>query len=225
MDFERLLIAKAVDFVQPSQAKMGGISELRRVMASVSFVDVPPTSVRIGTGAAFKAVSQIEASLKVIAVNDAMINADRDSLPDNGKPFPDGFKIAKIEWPFKKNAASWMTGSGTQFNMNVNEVFSNRCSQLAGTPLGSYAPVHPNDQVNLAQSSRDSFPSAMSIAAAVNVKALRDAITKKSRESGLAAPTCKRPQAAIWAYDAQGAQHRSAHHSLGWTRSQEIAHR
>src|SRR2546429_5885745 len=64
----------------------------------------------------------------------------------------------------------WMTGSGTQFNMNVNEVISNRCSQLAGTPLGTKTPVHPNDHVNMAQSSNDSFPSAMYIAAAVNVK-------------------------------------------------------
>src|SRR6516162_7735900 len=84
----------------------------------------------------------------------------------------------------------WMTGSGTQFNMNVNEVISNRCSQLAGTPLGSHAPVHPNDHVNMAQSSNDSFPSAMYIAAAVNVKArlvpavvaLRDAIEAKAQE-------------------------------------------
>src|SRR5712672_650132 len=84
----------------------------------------------------------------------------------------------------------WMTGSGTQFNMNVNEVISNRCSQLAGTLLGSHTPVHPNDHVNMAQSSNDSFPSAMCIAAAVNVKerlipavsALRDAIAAKSRE-------------------------------------------
>jgi fumarate hydratase, class II len=83
----------------------------------------------------------------------------------------------------------WMTGSGTQFNMNVNEVISNRCCQLAGTPLGSHAPVHPNDHVNMAQSSNDSFPSAMYIAAAVNVKkrlipavaALRDAIAAKSQ--------------------------------------------
>ena len=64
----------------------------------------------------------------------------------------------------------WMTGSGTQFNMNVNEVISNRCCQLAGTPLGSKAPVHPNDHVNLSQSTNDTFPSAMNIAAAVNVR-------------------------------------------------------
>jgi len=83
----------------------------------------------------------------------------------------------------------WMTGSGTQFNMNVNEVISNRCCQVAGTPLGSKAPVHPNDHVNMAQSSNDTFPSVMYIAAAVNVKqrlipavsALRDAIDAKAR--------------------------------------------
>jgi fumarate hydratase class II len=83
----------------------------------------------------------------------------------------------------------WMTGSGTQFNMNVNEVISNRCCQVAGTPLGSKAPVHPNDHVNMAQSSNDSFPSAMNIAAAVNVtqrlvpavRALHDAIAAKAK--------------------------------------------
>src|SRR5246127_4442915 len=64
----------------------------------------------------------------------------------------------------------WMTGSGTQFNMNVNEVISNRCCQLAGTSLGGKKPVHPNDHVNMSQSSNDSFPSAMYIAAATNVK-------------------------------------------------------
>ena len=64
----------------------------------------------------------------------------------------------------------WMTGSGTQFNMNVNEVISNLCCQLADTELGSKAPVHPNDHVNMSQSSNDTFPSAMHIAAAVNVK-------------------------------------------------------
>jgi fumarate hydratase class II len=84
----------------------------------------------------------------------------------------------------------WMTGSGTQFNMNVNEVISNRCCQLAGTPLGSKSPVHPNDHINMSQSSNDSFPSAMDIAAAVNVKqrlipavkALHDAIAAKVGE-------------------------------------------
>jgi fumarate hydratase class II len=84
----------------------------------------------------------------------------------------------------------WMTGSGTQFNMNVNEVISNRCCQLAGTALGSKTPVHPNDHVNMSQSSNDSFPSTMYIAAAVNVTsrlvpavtALHDAIAAKAKE-------------------------------------------
>jgi fumarate hydratase class II len=82
----------------------------------------------------------------------------------------------------------WMTGSGTQFNMNVNEVISNRCCQLAGTPLGSKTPVHPNDHVNMAQSSNDTFPSAMHIAAGTGVEhrllpslgQLRDAVAAKA---------------------------------------------
>src|SRR5271154_5375548 len=82
----------------------------------------------------------------------------------------------------------WMTGSGPKFNMNVNEVISNRCCRLAGTPLGSKSPVHPNDHINMSQSSNDSFPSAMNIAAAVNVvqrlrpaaRALHDAIAAKA---------------------------------------------
>jgi fumarate hydratase class II len=77
----------------------------------------------------------------------------------------------------------WMTGSGTQFNMNVNEVISNRCCQLAGTPLGSKTPVHPNDHVNMSQSSNDSFPSAMHIAAAVNVKQRLIPAVRQLRES------------------------------------------
>jgi fumarate hydratase class II len=59
----------------------------------------------------------------------------------------------------------WQTGSGTQSNMNVNEVISNRCIQLAGGVLGSQEPVHPNDHVNMSQSSNDTFPTAMHIAA------------------------------------------------------------
>jgi fumarate hydratase, class II len=84
----------------------------------------------------------------------------------------------------------WMTGSGTQFNMNVNEVISNRCCQLAGTPLGSKTPVHSNDHANMSQSSNDTFPSAMNIAAATGVTrrlipavaALRDSIDAKARD-------------------------------------------
>lgn len=82
----------------------------------------------------------------------------------------------------------WQTGSGTQSNMNINEVLANRANELAGQPRGSYAPVHPNDHVNQAQSTNDSFPSAIHVAAAIeikyflmpNVQALRDTLQQKS---------------------------------------------
>jgi fumarate hydratase class II len=82
----------------------------------------------------------------------------------------------------------WMTGSGTQCNMNVNEVIANRAIELAGGVMGSKDPIHPNDHVNLSQSSNDTFPTAMHIAAAVaihekllpKVKMLRDALQAKS---------------------------------------------
>ncbi|MDR3502229.1 MAG: class II fumarate hydratase [Legionella sp.] len=81
----------------------------------------------------------------------------------------------------------WQTGSGTQSNMNANEVISNRAIEMAGGVMGSKAPVHPNDHVNMSQSSNDTFPTAMHIAAAValneklipTVKNLRDAFATK----------------------------------------------
>ena len=84
----------------------------------------------------------------------------------------------------------WQTGSGTQSNMNVNEVISNRCIQLVGGTLGSQEPVHPNDHVNMGQSSNDTFPTAMHIAAyrmatektTPALSRLRDAIERKSRQ-------------------------------------------
>jgi fumarate hydratase, class II len=84
----------------------------------------------------------------------------------------------------------FQTGSGTQSNMNLNEVISNRCIQLVGGTLGSQAPVHPNDHVNMGQSSNDTFPSAMHIAAhkmatdrtIPALKRLRDAIDAKSKQ-------------------------------------------
>ena len=83
----------------------------------------------------------------------------------------------------------WISGSGTQFNMNVNEVISNRCSQLAGEPLGSKRPVHPNDDANMSQSSNDNFPAAMYMSAAMGtvrdllpaVRELRDALDAKAK--------------------------------------------
>src|SRR5881296_3351576 len=84
----------------------------------------------------------------------------------------------------------WQTGSGTQTNMNVNEVIANRAIELAGGKLGSKEPIHPNDHVNMSQSSNDTFPTAMHVAAALeltrrlvpSVRALRDALAAKARE-------------------------------------------
>jgi fumarate hydratase, class II len=64
----------------------------------------------------------------------------------------------------------WQTGSGTQSNMNINEVLSNRAIQLLGGKIGSKEPVHPNDDVNMGQSSNDTFPSAMHIAAIMELE-------------------------------------------------------
>lgn len=84
----------------------------------------------------------------------------------------------------------WQTGSGTQSNMNMNEVIANRANEIAGQPRGSYKPIHPNDHVNHAQSTNDSFPTAIRVAAArqINgllipaVKALQETLNKKAQE-------------------------------------------
>ena len=84
----------------------------------------------------------------------------------------------------------WQTGSGTQTNMNVNEVIANRANEILGAPLGSKEPVHPNDHVNMSQSSNDAFPTAMHIAAAEQIAYvldpalahLQDALQKKVKE-------------------------------------------
>ncbi len=91
----------------------------------------------------------------------------------------------KDEFPLR----IWQTGSGTQTNMNVNEVISNRAIELAGGVLGSKVPVHPNDHVNMSQSSNDTFPTAMHIAAVVEItdrlvpslRRLRDALDAKAK--------------------------------------------
>src|SRR3990167_9303053 len=81
----------------------------------------------------------------------------------------------------------WQTGSGTQTNMNANEVIANRAIEIAGGKLGSKEPIHPNDHVNMSQSSNDTFPTAMHIAAALEIhkgllpslEELKNALQKK----------------------------------------------
>jgi fumarate hydratase class II len=122
----------------------------------------------------------------------ALVNQDLGKLPaDKAKLIvqaADEVIAGKLDDQFPLRV--WQTGSGTQTNMNVNEVISNRAIEIAGGEMGSKTPVHPNDHVNMSQSSNDSFPTAMNVAAAVNVKermlpavlALRDAIAAKAEE-------------------------------------------
>jgi fumarate hydratase class II len=96
-------------------------------------------------------------------------------------------EVAEGKWNDEFPLHIWQTGSGTQTNMNANEVISNRAIELAGGEMGSKRPIHPNDHVNMSQSSNDTFPTAMHIAAAEeivhrllpSVEALRDALYDK----------------------------------------------
>ncbi|MDQ0395235.1 fumarate hydratase class II [Labrys monachus] len=97
-------------------------------------------------------------------------------------------EVADGKWNDEFPLAIWQTGSGTQTNMNVNEVISNRAIEMLGGVMGSKSPVHPNDHVNRGQSSNDTFPTAMHVAAAMEIdarllpalKRLGDALEAKS---------------------------------------------
>src|SRR6202047_3939685 len=122
----------------------------------------------------------------------ALVNQDLGKLaPDLAKLIvqaADEVIAGKLDGQFPLRI--WQTGSGTQTNMNVNEVISNRAIEIAGGQMGSKKPVHPNDHVNMSQSSNDTFPAAMHIAAAERVKnalipaikTVRDAIAAKAKE-------------------------------------------
>src|SRR5216117_1655297 len=122
----------------------------------------------------------------------ALVNQDLGKLPaDKAKLIvqaADEVIAGKLNDQFPLRI--WQTGSGTQTNMNVNEVISNRAIELAGGEMGSKKPIHPNDDVNMSQSSNDTFPAAMHIAAAERVKnalipaikSVHDAIAAKAKE-------------------------------------------
>ena len=121
----------------------------------------------------------------------AMVNRDLGKLDEERAGLivraADEIVAGKLDEHFPLRV--WQTGSGTQTNMNVNEVISNRAIELAGGEMGSKKPVHPNDHVNMSQSSNDTFPTAMHVAAAQAlvamlpaVEALRDALAAKSKE-------------------------------------------
>src|SRR5512143_2148028 len=122
----------------------------------------------------------------------ALVNQDLGKLPaDKAKLImqaADEVISGKLNEQFPRRM--WQTGSGTQTNMNVNEVISNRASEIAGGEMGSKKPIHPNDHVNMSQSSNDTFPAAMSIAAAERVqkalipalKSVQEALARKAKE-------------------------------------------
>src|SRR5580658_1481571 len=122
----------------------------------------------------------------------ALVNQDLGKLPpDKAKLIAqaaDEVIAGKLNDQFPLRI--WQTGSGTQTNMNVNEVISNRAIEIAGGEKGSKKPIHPNDDVNMSQSSNDTFPTAMYIAAATAVKEqlipavlrLHDAIAAKAKQ-------------------------------------------
>src|ERR1041384_724608 len=104
----------------------------------------------------------------------ALVNHDLGKLPDNKLKFVlqacDEVIEGKLDAHFPLRM--WQTGSGTQTNMNANEVISNRAIEIAGGVMGTKIPIHPNDDVNMSQSSNDTFPAAMHIAAAERMNAL-----------------------------------------------------
>jgi fumarate hydratase, class II len=122
----------------------------------------------------------------------ALVNQDLGKLPDEKAKLivqaADEIIAGKLSDQFPLRI--WQTGSGTQTNMNVNEVISNRAIEIAGGKMGSKQPIHPNDHVNMSQSSNDTFPTAMHIAAAERVKnvlipavrSVRDALDAKAKE-------------------------------------------
>src|SRR5437667_4768578 len=122
----------------------------------------------------------------------ALVNQDLGKLPaDKAKLImqaADEVIAGKLTDQFPLHI--WQTGSGTQTNMNVNEVISNRAIEIAGGDMGSKKPIHPNDDVNMSQSSNDTFPAAMHIAAATEtarrllpaVKALSGARDSEAKE-------------------------------------------
>jgi len=129
-------------------------------------------------------------ALGILKKSCALANADLAKLPADKRDLivraADEVIAGKLDAHFPLRI--WQTGSGTQSNMNANEVISNRAIELAGGEMGSKTPVHPNDHVNMSQSSNDTFPTAMSIASATvvvenlvpAVKKLRDTLAAKA---------------------------------------------
>jgi len=140
--------------------------------------DVMPREVIHAFGVLKKAAALVNLALGLLPADKARVIAQ----------VADEIAAGKLDEHFPLRV--WQTGSGTQTNMNVNEVIANRAAELAGLPMGGKKPLHPNDDVNMSQSSNDTFPTAMHIAAVEaserslvpTVRRLRDALAAKAEE-------------------------------------------
>ena len=131
-------------------------------------------------------------ALGIVKQAAAMVNRSLERLSPELTDLivPAAIEVVNGQWDDQFPLRIWQTGSGTQTNMNANEVIANRAIELAGGKLGSKDPCHPNDHVNLSQSSNDVFPTAMHIAATEQivhslvpqVTYLREALAQKSEE-------------------------------------------
>ena len=158
----------------PADRYWGAQTERSRRNFRIGAERFPPTLIR-ALGILKKAAAQANAALGVLAEEkERVITAAAEEVINGG--LDDHFPLAV-----------WQTGSGTQTNMNANEVIANRAIEIAGGELGSKAPIHPNDDVNCSQSSNDVIPTAMNIAAAEEIHhALLPALRKDEVRLGIA---------------------------------------
>ena len=160
----------------PGEHYWGAQTERSRHFFAIGHETMPPALIR---------------AFGVLKLASAQVNLELGKLDADKAALIEGAAMEVIdgtlmgEFPLRV----WQTGSGTQTNMNVNEVISNRAIEMAGGVLGTKKPVHPNDDVNMSQSSNDTFPTAMHIAAVAEitdrlvpaVRGLRDALDIKAR--------------------------------------------
>src|SRR6266480_1602485 len=142
----------------PADRYWGAQTERSRQNFRIGHDRMPMPIIR-ALGIVKRASAEVNYSLKLLEARrrDAIVRAAREVIDGN---LDDHFPLVV-----------WQTGSGTQTNMNLNEVIANRANELLGGKLGAKQPVHPNDHVNMSQSSNDSFPTAMHIAAALRITA------------------------------------------------------
>ena len=128
---------------------------------------------------------QVVKAMAILKKSAALVNHDLGKLDDEKTRLivraADEIVDGKLDAHFPLRV--WQTGSGTQTNMNVNEVISNRAIEIAGGEMGSKKPVHPNDHVNMSQSSNDTFPTAMHVAGAQAMAGMLPAVEGAARRA------------------------------------------